>query len=121
MKKSDRETLNYILGQIITLEAFYFGKDEEIFLRDDILKDACMMKLIVIGEYSSKLSEDLRKKFNEVEWQILKSARNFYVHAYGSISWIRVWETLSENIPELKAKIEKIIHSLENESDGKTD
>jgi len=60
--------------------------DEDNFLIDAILKDACLSRLIVIGEYSTKISEPTKEKFPQVEWQQIKVARNFYVHAYGQIN-----------------------------------
>jgi uncharacterized protein with HEPN domain len=77
------------------------------------------MKLLVIGEYSSKISDNQKNRFSDIEWQLLKAARNYYAHAYGEITWVRVWETLNEDIPELKKKIENIIEVLEKEKDGK--
>jgi uncharacterized protein with HEPN domain len=113
--KSDKELLIYVLEQINTLEKFYEGKSEDDFLRDDILKDACLMKLLVIGEYSSKISGDQQNRFSEIEWQLLKAARNYYAHNYGGVTWLRVWETLNEDIPMLKSKIISIIKTLEIE------
>ena len=66
--KSDKELLEYVLEQINILISFYEGKDEEEFLRDAVLKDACLMKLVVIGEYSSKISSEQKKRFSEMEW-----------------------------------------------------
>ncbi len=51
--KSDKELFVFVLEQINMLETFVDSKDEDNFLRDDILKDACLMKLLVIGEYAS--------------------------------------------------------------------
>jgi uncharacterized protein with HEPN domain len=118
--KSDLELFVYVLEQINALMTFYDGKDEEEFLRNDILKDACLMKLVVIGEYSSRISQGQKTRFTELEWQLLKAARNYYAYAYGSITWKRVWETLEEDIPKLKVKIENIISILEKENNAKT-
>ena len=117
--KSDKELLVYVLGQIKILETYYKGKNEDEFLRDQILKDACLLKLLVIGEYSSKISDKHKDRFSEIEWQLLKAARNFYAHAYGGITWVRIWETLNEDIPKLKPKIENIIEVLEKEENAK--
>lgn len=77
-----------------------------------MLKDACLMKLTVIGEYSSKISDTFKGKFSEIEWQLLKSARNFYAHAYGMVTWLRVWETLNKDVPQLKVKIQNIVSKI---------
>lgn len=93
----------------------YLGTiDEDGFLRNDILKDACLMQLILLGENGGKVSQQLRDRFNEVEWQQIKAARNFFVHAYEYIDWVRVWNTIVDILPTLKMKIESIIQVLEN-------
>lgn len=76
------------------------------------MKSACLMELIVIGEYGGKVSQELRDRFNEVEWQQMKAARNFFVHAYEGVDWTRVWESINEVIQPLKIKIEKIIAEI---------
>jgi uncharacterized protein with HEPN domain len=118
--KSDRELFLFVQEQIDTLEDYLGGRTIDDFLNDPILKDACLMKLLVIGEYANKISDSEKQRFSEIEWQLLKAARNFYAHAYGGINWMRVWETLSEDIPQLKKKIGNIIVTLENERDAKT-
>ncbi len=118
--KSDVQLLNYISEQITILEEYVEGVSEDEFLRNAILKDACLMKLLVIGEYSDKVTDDHKKRFSEVEWQLLKAARNYYAHAYGGVNWRRVWETLYQDIPKLKERIENIIAVLEKENNAKT-
>ncbi len=115
MIKDDEQLLRFVYEQIVTLETYYTEVDELVFLEDTILQDACLMKLLVIGEYTSKLSESFKDRFTEVEWQILKAARNYYAHAYGSITWLKVWNALTKNIPDLKRKFENIIEVLESE------
>lgn len=112
MTKSDKDLLRFVFEQIETLEVFLEGADEDSFLRDEILKDACMMKLIVIGEYSWQISDEAKNRFKEIEWQLIKSARNYYVHAYGYVNWARVWETLNEYVPDLKKKIQRILEEI---------
>ena len=116
--KSDRDLLAFILLQIDSLQKFYADKSEDEFLTDEMCQDASLMKLMIIGEYSARLSDDLKERFSDIEWKLLKAARNFYAHAYGSVTWRKVWETLNVNIPEIKEKFEHIIEVLESEKNG---
>jgi len=118
--KSDLDLFVYVLEQINILETFHSGINEYEFLNGNMLKDACLMKLLVIGEYSSKISDVQKNRFSEIEWQLLKAARNYYAHVYGGVIWVRVWETLNEDIPKLKMKIENIIAVLEKENNAET-
>jgi len=86
--------------------------DEDNFLRNEEKKDACLTRLILIGEYSAKISDELKSKFSEIEWQLIKATRNYYVHVYRGIDWRRVWETLVKDIPVLKIKVEKVLTQI---------
>ena len=115
MIKDDEQLLRFVYEQIVTLETYYTEVDEQVFLKDSQLQDACLMKLLVIGEYTSKLSDSFKSRFIEIEWLLIKAARNYYAHAYGSITWPKVWSALITNIPDLKRKFENIIEVLESE------
>jgi len=64
--------------------------------------------------------QENKEKFNEVEWQLMKAARNFFARAYDYTDWARVWETINEVLLVLKPKIENIIVILEKENNAKT-
>ena len=113
--KIDEPYLILIKDSIDQIFSYLKGVEEGDFLSDDILKDACLTRLIVIGEHSTKISESTKEKFPEVEWQQMKVARNFYVHTYGQINWKLIWETIHDFLPALKLKIENIISFLEKE------
>ncbi|MEO6638668.1 MAG: HepT-like ribonuclease domain-containing protein [Ginsengibacter sp.] len=94
------------------MEKYTENVDEDTFLRDEEKKDACLTRIVMIGEYSSRISENIKEKFTDVEWQLIKSTRNYYVHVYRGFNWRRVWETIEKDIPVLKIKIENILSQL---------
>lgn len=104
--------LEVILTAIEKIENFIEGISEEEFLRNEMMKSACLLELIIIGEYGSKVSQELKEKFSEVEWQQMKAARNFFVHAYDYVDWKRVWYTIEEITPALKVKVENIVKKI---------
>ncbi len=108
----DLDYLEFVLECITHLKNYTKNVDEDSFLRDEEKKDACLTRIVMIGEYSSRISNELKDKFTDVEWQLMKSTRNYYVHVYRGIDWRRVWETIEKDIPDLKIKIEKILSQL---------
>ncbi len=105
----DVDFLEFLIDCINHLQSYIKNVDEDEFLRNEEKKDACLTRLIMIGEYTAKISDELKSNFSEVEWQLIKSSRNYYVHVYRGIDWRRVWETLLNDIPELKIKVKKIM------------
>ncbi len=75
--------------------------NEENFFQNAILKDACLMQLINLGEYVSKISDE-SKENSSIDWNTIKAARNYYAHAYDYINWVRIWEVLKLHLPILK-------------------
>jgi uncharacterized protein with HEPN domain len=41
-----------------------------------------------------------------------KGSTEFYVHAYNRVDWMIVWETVTENLPPLKVKIQNILEEI---------
>ena len=108
----DLDYLEFLLECINHLQNYTDKIDEDSFLRNEEKKDACLTRIVMIGEYSARISDDLKDKFTDVEWQLMKSTRNYYVHVYRGIDWLRVWETIQKDIPPLKIKVEKILSQL---------
>jgi len=106
--------LELMAESIDTIFNYIGNKNEDEFYRDATLKDACLMRLILIGEYGIKISDILKRDFTEIEWQVLKAARNFYVHVYDAIDWSKIWNTIQDELPSLKPKIEHIIYTLQH-------
>ena len=68
------------------------------------------MCIVQIGELVSQLSDVLKSQNKSIPWQIIKDTRNFYVHNYGAIDIPSVWETLCNDIPELKKVCENLLN-----------
>lgn len=109
----DLHYFEIIHSSILAIEGYLNKVEEDVFIEDDLLRHAVLMRLIVIGEYGAKISEESKNEFKEIEWQILKAARNFYVHVYDKVNWIYIWETVKTDLPDLKQKIQNIINQLD--------
>lgn len=67
------------------------------------------MCIVQIGELVNQLSDPVKVQNPSIPWRVIKDTRNFYVHAYGSVDLASVWETLTGDIPALKAACEELI------------
>jgi uncharacterized protein with HEPN domain len=108
----DIQYLELIIKSIQAIIDYLKDIEEDEFYRDEILKHAVLMQLIIIGEYGGKISDNLKQRFSNIEWQQMKAARNFYVHTYDGINWMYVWETVQQDVKPLLNKIEQIIVEL---------
>lgn len=81
---------------------------EKAFLNDSKTQSAVIMKLIVIGEESKKLPEDIRSAI-DLPWRMIIGFRNMAVHEYFDIDLVQIWNTIQADIPDLIAKIENYL------------
>jgi len=103
----------HIIEAIEKLELVASTTSKEEFLNDWLKQDAVLKNFIVIGEAISKIDEEVKQKFPEVDWRGAKSMRNFLVHEYFSVDNSFVWETIFETIPTFKLQIENILKIIE--------
>jgi uncharacterized protein with HEPN domain len=108
---SEELYLQDIINSIDDVARFLKGIAEPDFIINDILQNAVLMKLVVIGEAANRVSEDLRKRHPEIEWRPIIGFRNIAVHAYFSLKWEVVWETATGDLQILHEQINHILQA----------
>lgn len=106
----DRVRLLHILDAIAAIEAYTAGIED--FASNPVTFDATVRQLSIIGEACSKLSEELKNKYPDVEWRPIIGLRNIIVHEYFGIDDKVVVYVIKKNIPVLKVKIEFILENI---------
>ena len=87
---------------ISSAESLYHSNDQKDF-------NACLSLLANIGEQSTKISDELKAKYNNINWLVIKSLRNKIVHNYTGLDVFILFETIKNSLPVLKNDISKII------------
>ena len=71
-------------------------------IKDDKLVFYGLAKMVeIIGEASYKLTHEFKQTHPELPWAAMEGMRHIMVHGYYAISPERLWETISNDIPEL--------------------
>lgn len=90
-----------------------FGKNFEIFESDTDYKNSISMSTMQIGELTTHLSDDFKKKTSsEIPWNLIKAMRNHYAHGYFYMDNKEIYETATTDIVGLKAKCLKFLEEL---------
>ena len=55
------------------------------------------------------LPEHLRALGPDVEWGAIVGARNIIVHKYFNLNLRTIWETVQDDLPELRAQVERLL------------
>jgi len=69
---------------------------------DEVLQDSMAFRLIQISENAGKLTNELKEKNKEIPWGDIAGLRNRIVHDYGNVDLRIVFNTLKNDIPELR-------------------
>ena len=110
MQAEDKIRLQHILQE--ANQAIHFVKDLEYdeFSKDPKTVRAVMRCVEVIGEASSKLSDELRESNPQIPWRKIIGMRNRLIHVYFDIDYPIIWQTVKGNLPPLIIQIQSILN-----------
>ena len=69
----------------------------------------------IIGEAVYMLTKEFRTEHPDVDWDVIEGMRHVLVHGYYQIRPRQLWNTVVNDIPELKPYIEKYFSELSQE------
>ncbi|MBE5949031.1 MAG: DUF86 domain-containing protein [Lachnospiraceae bacterium] len=100
----DADVLKHIIGYCEEIEGTVerFGEDYDIFSTDNVYQNAVALCVLQIGELTTHFTEEFKNVYNEMPWNQIKALRNIVAHNYGKIDKEILWETVINDIPELK-------------------
>lgn len=106
--KDDKTYLAHILEAIEKIESYLADVSFQQFADNEMMVDAIVRELEIIGEASNNLSDDFYVKHPDVSFRDATDMRNFLIHEYFAVNKKVVWETCKENLPKLKKLITQI-------------
>lgn len=86
--------------------------DRDNFLKTQRYQDLCAFYCLQIGEYAGSLSDDFKISHPEIEWHKIVGFRNNIAHEYGSVDPEILWDSIENNIPDLRAFCAKQIGKI---------
>ncbi len=96
-----------VIDRIDQYTASYNSSEE--FYNSNRDYDATMMNFVVLGESVSKISNELKDKYNHIEWHKIYSFRNILAHNYFGVNVDITWQIIKDKIPILKNELNKIV------------
>ena len=100
--------LGHILAAIERIERHTAKVDELSFLSSELIQDAVIRNLEVIGEAANNIQRvdaAFAAAHSEIPWQIMYTMRNRLSHGYDQVDIEMVWKTLCKDLPELYKKV----------------
>lgn len=88
--------------------ASYCSLGRDSFERDEVLRDAILYQIIVIGEAAKALvraDSALAGSVTDVNWSALAKMRDLLTHQYWSTDRNIVWDTATVDIPRIRQAV----------------
>jgi uncharacterized protein with HEPN domain len=108
MWRDDAYILDMLLAARKVLE-FAQGVSWEQFRRDELVQNAVMRQIQIIGEAAGKVSAGYQGEHADVPWRDIIGMRNRLVHEYFRILPRRVWDVVEKDIPQLIESLEPLV------------
>ena len=64
---------------------------------------------IVVGEEVGKITDELKSKNEQIDWNKIYTFRNILVHHYFGINVDIVWQIICTDLPKLKDDLNQIL------------
>jgi len=97
-----------IIEAINKIERYTRDLDFSKFRENELVIDAVIRNLEVIGEASTHIPENIREKHSNLPWKRIIGLRNIAIHGYFKIELNMIWAIITKNLPETKNIIIKI-------------
>jgi len=107
MPRDPRRELLYladIVESARTVERWLAERDGQ-WNDDEILRNAVLRQLSVVGEAATCLSDDMRGRLADIPWRGIRGFRNIAVHAYFSLDWDVIHEVATVNLPDMAPRV----------------
>ena len=106
--KDDNTYIDHIANSIDRILEYIAGKDQASFEKDSMVHDAVVRQLEIMGEATKNISQEFRSEHPDIPWSDMAGMRDILIHQYINVDLSIVWKTASEDIPQLKALIQKL-------------
>jgi uncharacterized protein with HEPN domain len=102
-----------IIDYIDDIDTYINRKDFFGFENDNLLQDAVIRKIELIGEAAKRLSVNFWEQYRDtLPLAEAVSTRNRLIHQYDDVDHLIIWNTVKNDLPGLKKKLLEILEEL---------
>ncbi len=107
MSRDPRLYLADIVEACRRVERFVSGRDDDQVMSDEIVRDAILYNIVVIGEAAAQLLRGgIEAQLPAIPWSRIRAMRNILAHEYFGVDRDLVLEVVRRKVPELRQAIE---------------
>lgn len=109
MPREFKVFLKDIVFAIQRIDGYVRGLSYEDFSQNQLVQDAVVRNLEIVGDAVKHLPADVQRQHPEVEWKKIAGLRDILIHAYFWVDHAIVWDVVVSKIPELKKQVSEIL------------
>lgn len=106
--KDDLLYLRHMLERCYRIARF-IASGKDAFIQSELLQDAVIRNVEVIGEAAKQVSVTTRTRLPELRWKAICGMRDVLIHDYIGVDVEEVWNVAALRIPELQASLEQFL------------
>ena len=85
------------------------GLDFHAFVRNELVYDAVLRNLEVLGEAAKKVPDSVRARHPSVEWRAIAGLRDVLARAYFALDEATLWDIVAQKVPALAEVLRQIL------------
>nr|WP_124104363.1 DUF86 domain-containing protein [Thermus thermophilus] len=109
MSRSHRLFLRDMLEVCEKVMRYTEGLDFDTFVRNELVYDAVLRNLEVLGEAAKKVPDPVRARYPSVEWRAIAGLRDVLAHAYFALDDATLWDIVAHKVPALAEALRQIL------------
>lgn len=108
MNERDPLFLRDILRAVSAIER-YTEAGKETFFASELIQDAVVRRLEIMGEAARNVSPALREAEKAVPWKLMIGTRDNLIHGYFKVDLDVAWAIVEHDLAPLKREIARIL------------
>lgn len=109
MKEEFLDYIEDIIEAMNDAMSFIEGMEYDDFLKDRKTIYAVIRAIEIIGEAVKKIPESVKNRYPQIPWRDMAGMRDKLIHEYFGVNLRAVWDTVKQDIPNLKPSFDKIL------------
>ena len=106
---SDIVHLKHIFTAMEQIDHYTRGMSESEFLSRAMVQDAVIRQIELIGEAASCISVEFQNEHPKLQWVDMKDIRKKIIPESFNINFVKVWNTVLDDLPLRKQAIKKLL------------
>ena len=111
-QRSSRIFLEDIIQSADKIRRYTKGLEYDDFVRNEMVTDAVLRNIEIIGEAAGNIPEDIRSLYPHIPWRRIVGLRNIVIHAYFNVDLNIIWQIVTVNLPEIRDDIRSVLDNI---------